>query len=62
MTDVCGYPDCLAPARYQCDHCNTPFCDAHGTHGGDREGDESRLAEAVPSQCWACGGLNADED
>lgn len=60
MTDVCGYDKCLAPARYQCDLCNTPFCDDHGTPGGDREGDEGEVAQAYPSVCWKCGGFNAD--
>lgn len=64
MPMTCQYPHepwCEREAPYQCDICNRPFCSDHGTPRGDREGDESRLTEAYPSQCFACGGFNADE-
>jgi len=62
----CQHPNCLILAssevhKYQCDICNTPFCSDHGTAGGDREGREGEVAQAYPSQCWKCGGFNADE-
>jgi len=66
MTDamLCSYPGCAEMALYGCDLCypGNPFCPDHGTPGGDREGDEGRLTEAVPSQCFQCGGFNADAD
>lgn len=48
MTDakLCAYPGCAEMARYGCDCCkdSTPFCDDHGTPGGDREGREGEVA------------------
>ena len=64
MTDakLCSYPGCAEMATHQCECCRESrnFCEDHGTVGGDLEGDEWRLTEAVPSQCWAHGGFNAD--
>ena len=64
MSDIrlCDYDGCAEIAPYQCECCKESrnFCSDHGTVGGDREGDESRLTEAYPSQCWSCGGFNAD--
>ena len=51
---------CGETAPYQCDNCDQWFCSDHGTVGGDREGREGEVAQAYPSQCWQCGGFNAD--
>jgi hypothetical protein len=61
MPELCAYPDCGEPAICQCDNCDVRFCADHGTRGGDREGREGEITQAVPSACWRCGGFNADE-
>lgn len=50
---------CGEPATSHCEHCDTPFCNEHGTAGGDQLVQEVG-AVAFPSQCWRCGGFNAD--
>ena len=65
MIIECDYPECPCPAITTCDNCDAAFCSDHGSRGGDREGgtnaDGSPYgAYAVPSQCWKCGGFNAD--
>ena len=66
---ACDYPGCDMPTVSQCDCCgmhqpqvNRWFCKDHGTPGGDHpEGPEGiQIDVARPSQCWACGGWNAD--
>lgn len=56
---TCEYEECPCPAVYCCDNCNTDFCTDHGSQGGDRQVEEVG-AVAYPSQCWKCGGFNAD--
>ncbi len=61
--NLCEFSEgCTGVPTYQCECCKESrnFCSDHGTVGGDREGDESRLAEYHPNQCWKCGGFNAD--
>lgn len=59
--ECCRYMTCLGDAISICEHCDTPFCSDHGSVGGDRDGDDTHPPHAVPSQCWKCGGFNADE-
>ena len=56
----CYYPECLCPARAECDNCSKKFCGDHGSVGGDVPGDENSLTQAYPSLCWKCGGFNVD--
>lgn len=63
MTRTCNYlyPGtgfCEGEAKGHCDSCNATFCSDHGSVGGDRETEGGLVA--VPSQCWVCGGFNAD--
>ncbi len=61
---ICSFPECGVLAAHSCECCKESrwFCSDHGDVGGDREGDESRLAEYYPNQCFACGGFNADAE
>ena len=59
-TMKCSHPLCNEPERYYCDGCNKPFCEDHGSRGGDQQVQDVG-AVAYPSMCWACGGYNADE-
>ena len=58
----CFHPNCTRQSAARCECCReeTPFCEDHGTVGGDRSGEDTVAAYAVPSACWKCGGFNAD--
>ena len=58
---MCERPDCDAEAAHCCDLCDKRFCSDHGSKGGDRQIQDVG-AVAYPSQCWACGGFDADEE
>lgn len=58
---ICQFLGCAEMERSQCDHCDTSFCEDHGTIGGDRQVQEVG-AVAYPSECWKCGGFNADAE
>ena len=60
LVKACSFEDCQGDVVSACDHCDGWFCSDHGSVGGDVEGDENSLAHAVPSECWQCGGFNAD--
>jgi hypothetical protein len=57
----CAHPDCSEPHVAFCDVCDVPFCEDHGTKGGDRPSHRGEFMEAYPSICWQDGGFNADE-
>lgn len=57
---TCLKVGCERDAEYSCDSCDAPFCSDHGSKGGDRDGYDTVGAYAVPSQCWRCGGFDAD--
>lgn len=52
QTDECKFPGCREPTQGWCDGCDTPFCDEHGSLGGDRRIQD--VLQAVPSVCWKC--------
>jgi hypothetical protein len=56
---TCSKPDCDEPRVSHCDCCDKPFCEDHGTVGGDRYVQDCGLF-AYPSVCWACGGYDVD--
>jgi hypothetical protein len=56
----CEYPGCDQLSVGYCDLDDNYFCSDHGTVGGDRQVQDVG-AVAYPSQCWNCGGFNADE-
>lgn len=61
VSENCEHPLC-SPRRVAdgwCERCEKAFCSDHGTQGGDRQVQEVG-AVAFPSQCWECGGFNAD--
>lgn len=57
----CAYPGCGEPIVSYCEaggsDCDRPFCEDHGTVGGDRLRGEVLMA--YPSACWLHGGFNA---
>jgi hypothetical protein len=56
---VCAFDGCTEAAAWCCDHCDKPFCDDHGSKGGDRESEWGLFA--YPAACFLHGGFNADE-
>jgi hypothetical protein len=44
---------CSEDAVGTCDHCDKPFCEEHGTPGGDRQVQDVG-AVAYPSTCDEC--------
>lgn len=55
--NICSYGLCEREPAGICE-CGLPFCSDHGSVGGDRDTEGGPVA--VPSQCWKCGGFNAD--
>jgi hypothetical protein len=59
--DGCSYLGCRNLSEAQCECCSDSyhFCSDHGTMGGNRQVEDVGDV-AYPSQCWRCGGFNAD--